>query len=150
VVLNRPSDTMVANPLPRWERLAAHPAVVFVGGPVQHQAVICLARAQGHPAAAVPPGGWSAVLPDVGTLDLDLDPDGLHASFSQVRVFAGYAGWAEGQLKSEIAAGAWWVVDANPGDAFSEDPEGLWQQVLRRQSGSLRLVASYPADPLLN
>ena len=150
LVLNRPSDTMLAAPLPRWEHLAASPPVVFVGGPVQHQAVICLARALGHPAAVVPPQGWSAVLPEVGTLDLDLDPEGLQASFSQVRVFAGYAGWSAGQLETEIGAGAWWILDALPEDAFSGDPEDLWKRVLRRQVGSLALVAAYPDDPMLN
>jgi putative transcriptional regulator len=150
VVLNRPSETTLAAPLPRWERLAAAPAVVFVGGPVQHQAVICLARALGHPAAAIPPQGWSAVLPDVGTIDLDLDPDELQASLSQVRVFAGYAGWTAGQLEAEIGAGAWWILDALPEDAFCDEPEELWKRVLRRQGGSLALVASYPDDPMFN
>src|ERR1700722_7849055 len=102
LVLNRPSDTMLAAPLPQWEHLAASPPVVFVGGPVQHDAVICLARAMGHPAATVPPGGWSAVMPEVGTLDLEIDPEGLHTSFSQLRVFAGYAGWGAGQLEGEL------------------------------------------------
>jgi putative transcriptional regulator len=150
VVLNRPSDTTLAAPLPRWEPLAASPAVVFVGGPVQHQAVICLGRALGHPAAAVPPQGWSAVLPDVGTIDLDLNPDELQASLSQVRVFAGYAGWTAGQLEAEIGAGAWWILDALPEDAFCDEPEELWKRVLRRQGGSLALVASYPDDPMFN
>jgi putative transcriptional regulator len=150
VVLNRPSETLLAAPLPRWERLAASPAVVFVGGPVQHQAVICLARAFGHPAAAIPPDGWSAVLPEVGTIDLDLDPDELQTSLSQVRVFAGYAGWTAGQLEAEIGAGAWWILDALPEDAFCDEPDELWKQVLRRQGGSLALVASYPDDPMLN
>src|ERR1700722_11911587 len=150
LVLHRPSDTTVAAPLPRWEHLAASPPVVFVGGPVQHQAVICLARALGHPAAGIPPSGWSAVLPEVGTLDLDLDPEGLQSSFSQVRIFAGYAGWGAGQLEAELAAGAWWILDAEADDAFCEQPGGLWKQVLRRQGGSLALVAAYPDDPMLN
>ncbi len=150
LVLNRPSDTMIAAPLPRWEHLAASPAVVFVGGPVQHQAVICLARAFGHPAAEIPPAGWSAVLSEVGTLDLDLDPEGLQASLSQVRVFAGYAGWSAGQLEAEIGAGAWWILDAEPDDPFCDEPEGLWKTVLRRQRGALALVAAYPDDPMFN
>ncbi|MGH9115271.1 MAG: YqgE/AlgH family protein [Acidimicrobiales bacterium] len=33
VVLNRPSEMSLAAPLPRWESLAAEPAVVSVGGP---------------------------------------------------------------------------------------------------------------------
>ncbi|HET6914569.1 MAG TPA: YqgE/AlgH family protein [Acidimicrobiales bacterium] len=150
LVLNRPSETMVAAPLPRWQHMAASPPVIFVGGPVQHDAVICLARPFGHPAAAEPPGEWKAVTSDVGTLDLDMDPDGLHSSLSQVRLFAGYAGWAPGQLEGEIAAGAWWVVDAQPDDAFCDDPDRLWKAVLRRQRGPLALVASYPDDPAWN
>jgi putative transcriptional regulator len=150
VVLNRPSDTMLAAPLPRWEALAASPPVVFVGGPVQHQAVICLARALGHPSAAIPPHGWSAVLPEVGTLDLDLDPEGLEASLSKVRVFAGYSGWTAGQLETEIGAGAWWILDASPDDPFCDEPDDLWKRVLRRQGGSLALVAAYPDNPMFN
>lgn len=89
-------------------------------------------------------------MPEVGTLDLELDPEGLHTAFSQVRVFAGYAGWGPGQLEGEIGAGAWWVLDAAPADAFSDEPDELWKLVLRRQGGSLALVASYPADPMMN
>ena len=150
LVLNRPSQTLLAAPLPRWEPLAADPAVVFVGGPVQHQAVICLARASGIPEARGSQSAWRPVTPDVGTLDLDSDPDVLHPIVSQVRVFAGYAGWSAGQLENEIAAGAWWVVDAEAEDPFSAKPDELWKRVLRRQPGPLALVASYPDDPNMN
>jgi len=150
LVLNRPSQTLIAAPLPKWEPLAADPPVVFVGGPVQHQAVICLARAAGIPGAADPLGGWRPVTPDVGTVDLDADPDVLHPKVRQVRVFAGYAGWSGGQLENEIAAGAWWTVEAEGGDPFCPEPDELWKQVLRRQSGPLALVASYPDDPNMN
>jgi putative transcriptional regulator len=150
VILNRPSDTLLAAPLPDLEPLAAHPAVVFVGGPVQLQAVICLARAPGHPSAPPPPGEWNAFMPEVGTLDLGLDTERLPTSLTQLRVFAGYAGWGAGQLEAELGTGAWWVVDAAPDDVFSDEPEMLWKRVLRRQGGQLALVAAYPADPMLN
>ncbi len=145
VVLNRPSETDLRAPLPQWLTLAASPAVVFVGGPVQHQAVICLARAPGEA-----PGGWQAVAPEVGTLDLESDPSGFGAHISSVRIFAGYAGWGAGQLEGEISAGAWWVVDADPADPFSEEPESLWKRVLRRQGGALAVVSAYPDDPTMN
>ncbi len=155
LVLNRPSDTLVAAPLPMWEELAAEPPVIFVGGPVEHQAVICLARSSGGAVTSADDpvsDGFRAVIPDVGTLDLYVDGDlqPLRDAFRHVRVFAGYAGWAAGQLEGEIAAGAWWVVDALPEDPFSDDPESLWKRVLRRQGGSLSLVASYPRDPTMN
>jgi putative transcriptional regulator len=67
-----------------------------------------------------------------------------------MRVFAGYAGWESDQLEAEIDEGAWFVVDAEAGDLSAEDPERLWQQVLRRQPGPLAIVATFPEDPSLN
>jgi putative transcriptional regulator len=147
VVLNRPSETLLAAPLPQWEPLAAAPPVVFVGGPVQHAAVICLAR-------AVPDGedhdGWRTVAGELASLDLEVDPLQVGSDISELRVFAGYAGWSSGQLEAELEAGAWWVLDAEPDDAFSDDPQDLWSRVLGRQPGPLALVAYYPPDPSFN
>jgi putative transcriptional regulator len=148
LVLNRPSETDLRTPLPQWAHLAADPAVLFVGGPVQHQAVICLARSgPGEPGR---PEGWQALTTDVGTLDLDTDPAMAGAGLTHVRIFAGYAGWGPGQLDGEVEAGAWWSVPADPDDAFDPHPDQLWETVLRRQAGRLRMVASYPADPRWN
>lgn len=144
LVLNRPSQMDVGEPLPQWEHLAAEPAVLFLGGPVQHQAVICLARNASDPAGD---DTWREVAPGVGTLDLDSDPGEVPGSVRQVRLFAGYAGWSAGQLEGEIGAGAWWVVDAEPEDAFTLDPDELWKHVLRRQPLPLAYVAYYPEDP---
>ncbi len=152
VVLNRPSDTLVGEPLPRWEGLAAHPAVMFVGGPVNRAAAICLGRS-GAGLERTPSGvglGWAPVTPDIGTLDLELDPDELAPPVRDIRVFAGYAGWSAGQLEGEVELEAWWVLDAVADDIFSDEPEGLWRRVLRRQRGPLTLVASYPDDPSMN
>ena len=69
---------------------------------------------------------------------------------SEVRLFAGYAGWSAGQLEAEVEEGAWWVLDALPADAFSTSPDGLWAAVLRRQGAPIAFAANYPADPTLN
>ena len=165
LVLNRPSKMEVAEPLPQWEHLAAEPAVLFLGGPVRHEAVICLARnlpgVSGTAATtAAPPidgtddtddddddEGWKEVVPGVATIDLDQDPGAVADRVRQVRMFAGYAGWSAGQLEAEIATGAWWIVDAEPADAFTLEPADLWERVLRRQSFPLAYVSWYPDDP---
>ena len=72
------------------------------------------------------------------------------AELSGLRIFAGYAGWGEGQLEEEIAEGAWYVVDGEARDAFTDEPELLWRTVLRRQGGDLAMVATFPEDPSLN
>ncbi len=145
VVLTRPSGTALGEVLPRWHDLAAEPAVVFGGGPVQLEAAVGLARVRpGTPASET--FAPLSLLP-LGTVNLDAEPFG---EVQAVRVFAGYAGWSAGQLEAEVDEGAWWVLDALPGDAFDGRPDRLWQQVLRRQGPPLAFAAAYPDDPRLN
>lgn len=152
VVLNRPSDISVTQVLPTWDPLVSGPPVLFQGGPVQTDSALAL--------AAVPSGGeplgWrrlATTIPAVarlGTVDLDAPPEILAGEIAQMRIFAGYAGWTPGQLEAEIAQGAWYVVDAEPGDTFFADPKSLWRTVLRRQRSELAFVATCPDDPTLN
>ena len=144
LVLNRPSPLEVREPLPDWADLSATPPVVFVGGPVSRSSVIALARCSDEP--EVSDDAWTAVLGPIGVLDLTADAALLHTIVDDVRVFAGYAGWDAAQLRGEIAEGAWFVVDADPSDATTDEPEELWREVLRRQTDNLRLFANYPDD----
>lgn len=144
VVVNRPSTTPLSDPLPAWAAWVSQPAHVFIGGPVQQDGALGL----GWRPDGLPGSGLRVLDHAVGTVDLDEDPASLRLAAS--RVFAGYAGWGAGQLDSELAAGAWYVVDAVPADAFSTDPENLWSTVLRRQGGELAFVSLFPEDPALN
>lgn len=147
VVLNRPSETALREgPLEAWGDLAADPAVVFVGGPVAAGAAVCLAR----PGPGERPQGWQPVMGALGVLDLGCDPGATRSGVDRLRVFSGYAGWGAGQLEDELAEGSWYVVDADPEDALSSQPAGLWRFVLKRQGGKLSLVANFPPDPSMN
>jgi putative transcriptional regulator len=148
LVLNRPSPLEVGEPLPDWADLSAAPQVVFVGGPVSRSSVIALARCHDQP--EISEETWTSVLGPIGVLDLTADATLLHTLIGDVRVFAGYAGWDAQQLVDEITEGAWFVVDAVPGDAVTDEPETLWRDVLRRQPDSLRNFANYPPDPSMN
>ena len=146
VVLNRPSEVTLLDVLPQWWDLASSPRTLFVGGPVEINAALCLSEVR--PGAR--PVGWTSVSGPVGLTDLDGDPERLSAELSELRVFAGYAGWSAGQLAGEIAEGAWLVVAGRPGDVFASPSTDLWRAVLRRQGGRLALLATYPENPTLN
>lgn len=146
VVLNRPTETAVADVLPLLDPVTSEPRVVFEGGPVQPNAALALAR----PRSGADGGPVAAIGPQLATVDLDRGPDEIAAAVTAMRVFAGYAGWGAGQLEAEVEAGAWYVVDALPADPFLHDADRLWHDVLRRQGGTLALVATYPPDPRLN
>lgn len=146
VILNRPSDVPLRDVLPQWGEVATGPGTLFVGGPVESNAALCLAQAR--PGAS--PAGWTTVSGQVGLTDLDGDPDGLQPLVSGLRVFVGYAGWGAQQLAEEIDEGAWLVVAGHAGDVFADPNLDLWHHVLRRQGGRLALLATFPDNPTLN
>jgi putative transcriptional regulator len=148
VVLGSASETAVDDVLPGWQALAASPARVFVGGPVQTDAALCLAEVR--PGASGPELAPLPASPGLAVVDLDAVPAAVGPLVQRLRVFAGCAGWAPGQLEGEVDEAAWWVVDAWPGDVFRARPEALWRQVLRRQGGRLALASTWPDEPGLN
>lgn len=134
VVLNRPLEIDTDGDLPAWTSLLSPPATLFGGGPVSPEILLGLATGA---------GAGEAIDQELALVSLaDPPPDGV----GQVRLFAGHAGWGEGQLAGELAAEAWYVVHRAPGDVFTSEPELLWRNVLRRQPGELQLLSFYPRD----
>jgi len=146
VTINRPSELMVEELLPRWGDLTSEPALIFSGGPVESDGFIGVAQAVGSPSDDVVavPGT------DVVTINLEDDPALTAAYIDRLRLFRGYAGWGAHQLDTELSAGAWFTVAAEPNDLWSTTPGELYEQVLRRQSGDLRWFANAPLDPSQN
>jgi len=65
-------------------------------------------------------------------------------------VYSGYSGWGPGQLEAELEEGAWIVEPALPDDVFADDPDHLWDRVLRRKGRAFDLMRSMPIDPTQN
>jgi putative transcriptional regulator len=143
VVLNRTSETPVEVALPELTLLAEDLGAVHVGGPVQPSAVVVLAD------FVDPDAAETLVLDSVGFLPPEVEPDTL-GELRRARVYAGYAGWGPGQLDDELEEGSWIVEPARPEDVFTDDPEGLWSDVLRRKGGPFAVLAAMPPDPSLN
>ncbi|GGS16293.1 UPF0301 protein [Streptomyces daghestanicus] len=149
VVLNRPTPVGVGDILDGWAELAGDPGVVFQGGPVSLDSALGVAVVPGDGDGGAPLG-WRRVHGAIGLVDLEAPPELLAPAVGSLRIFAGYAGWGPGQLEDELAEGAWYVVESEPGDVSSPLPGRLWREVLRRQRSELAMVATYPDDPSLN
>ena len=145
VVLNRPSELTVSSAIEDWATAVSRPRVVFVGGPVSQSSVIALASV----ALDDVDQNWSPVVGRIGTVDLECSPDEV-GGLDEVRIFAGYAAWAPGQLEAERAEDAWFVLALDGSDPFSADPDELWWQVFARQQGDLRRLRLYPRNPTDN
>jgi putative transcriptional regulator len=147
VVVNRPLEVDVSAVLPGWQPYATAPGRLFQGGPVALDSALGVVAV---PGGSSEPHGVRRIVGSLGVVDLDVSPQMVVSGVAGLRIFAGYAGWSGGQLESEIGEGAWYVVDAEARDPFSDAPEQLWRQVLRRQRGELALVSTYPDDPSQN
>ena len=147
VILNRPLDADVDAVLPGWGNVVTSPQTLFQGGPVGLDSAVGVVTVPGDDTSTL---GVRRLFGRVGLVDLDAPPPVVAGDLAGLRIFAGYAGWSGGQLEGEIRRGDWIVVDSEPRDPFTADPELLWEQVLRRQGGMLQLVASYPDDPSMN
>lgn len=143
IVLNRPSEAEVAEIVPELAAIAADEPI-FVGGPVQPEALVVLGEFSDPDKAA-----W-IVVAEVGLVSAQTDLEELPAAVRRGRVYAGFSGWAPGQLEDEIAEDSWIVEPPLPAELFPEDPEHLWSAVLARKGGEYALVARMPDDPSMN
>src|SRR3954453_5152388 len=92
VVLNRESETRVADAVPQLAELADAGELVRLGGPVAPQSVGALGE------FGASEEGGAGVTGQLGTLD----PESGNESVRRLRVYAGYAGCPPGQLEGEL------------------------------------------------
>ena len=154
VILNEISQTRLDAVLPDWVGVVSKPQLLFHGGPVSPNGAICLASVA---SADEEPPGWrklfdSAHAPSggpvsVGLLHLDTPIEIVTGAYRDLRIFAGYSGWAAGQLEAEIMEGMWHVLKADYTDIFGGEPLDLWRRVLRRQQSALALFSTWVEDP---
>src|SRR3954463_3565046 len=143
LVLNRPGPAPVSELVPQLEPLVEDGEQVWLGGPVQQNAVLVLGEFLDPDEAAVPLFGRLGLPPLP-------DPENLPPVPTPPPVFAGYAGWGAGQLEDEVERDDWIVEPAAEDDAFTEAPDELWADVLRRKGGIYELVSRIPEDPSVN
>ncbi len=143
IVLNRPSETLVADAVPPLREIVDEDEPVYVGGPVEPTAVVVVADFD-DPAEA-----GSLIFGSIGFVVTDADETMAAVSIRRSRVYAGYSGWSPGQLEAELEEEAWFVEPAFPEDAFA-DPGALWSDVLRRKGGEYTVIAMMPEDPSVN
>ena len=146
LILNRPTGKTVRDAM---KLVVDEPSdcedLIFLGGPVRGPlAVVHTDEARGN--VEILSGAYY-------TVEDELVNELLHTDRGDRRVFLGYAGWAPGQLESELSAGGWQVAPATLADIFAE-PDQLWRSVSRR-IGRDFLSATIkprvlPDDPSLN
>jgi putative transcriptional regulator len=90
------------------------------------------------------------VMDDVGFVAIEEALEEHPPDLQRTRVFAGVAGWGPEQLEDELDRDDWIIEPADADAIFTDDPDRLWSEVLRRKGGRYELVSRMPVDPSLN
>lgn len=126
-IVNRPGRRSLAEILPGNEVLKRFTEPLYLGGPVEGAGLFAVFRSK------VTPPGALRVLDDVSfALDPAVVEKLLHAPPQRVRFFNGFAGWAPGQLASELERRGWYLLNADAETVFRKDMDGLWEELLAR------------------
>lgn len=144
LIVNRPTKFPLAKALSGASRLPGGDRPLYFGGPVALKHLTLLIRAKSAPPDA------THVVGDVyasGSLKALRAVAGSKHAATHFRGYAGYAGWAPGQLDSEIARGGWKVLPADTDDVFTNDPAGLWKKLIHQQ-GYILVMATGAARNL--
>ncbi len=139
LVINRPSEVGLAAALPELEAAGERADRVFIGGPVEPTRFTLLIRS---PAA---PERSDRVLADVfmsssrELLERLVTAPRADETF---RAYAGYAGWAPGQLEAELAVGGWHVVDGRASIVFELPADKIWSRLILAGTAELARARS--------
>jgi putative transcriptional regulator len=106
---------------------------IFAGGPVQPTIGFVVHSAEYHRRGTVDIDGRVAMTSSREIL-LDIAND---RGPSKSLVAFGYAGWAPGQLESELKRRAWYTAPADPQLIFDEDRAKVWDAAFARRTQDL-------------
>lgn len=129
LVINRPTQVRVSTVLPDVEGLQQLTDIVFVGGPVARTHMLLLIRTSNPPEGSHPVLDDTYISSNQTVLQRMID-DKDHGE--RVRVYAGYAGWAPGQLDQEVSRKDWHVLQADSETIFDKDPSEIWPTLIRQ------------------
>jgi putative transcriptional regulator len=123
IIINRPMPIPVSRLFPDLKRLAKLRDKVYFGGPVDFESVWFLFRAATPPEHAIQACEGVYLSADRQLL---LQLLGRDKPMDSLRILVGHAGWAPGQLETEIAEHYWTLKRAEVEAIFSDQSEHPW------------------------
>lgn len=147
LVLNRPSDVRLEQVMPELDGAGFLQEPLRQGGPVQTDSIFILHDDEGGGGEEIADTVHFAA--DMGVLGHLLTRAGDDDAPS-VRLYAGYAGWAGGQLEFEMSQDSWITTDVWAAGVLEAGGAEAWSDSLKRMGGRYALLAQRPLDPGLN
>lgn len=157
LIINRPSATTIADITN--EEMADSPFAehtVYIGGPVDQNYLFALHTGLNDKLKsenAIEAVEGIVFEPDFSLLQQYFsDRSHLNAPpvDTDIRFFAGYAGWAAGQLEEELRRSDWVTLKASPEIVFQAEAEKVWNAALFQKGGIYSVTAETGTRPSIN
>lgn len=131
VIINRPVPVKLSTLFPDIVDLQQRTDSLYFGGPVAQNRLLLLFRSGNPPDRAHQV--WKDVYISTSRTVLRqiIEESRERARF---RVYAGYAGWAPGQLDHEVWRGDWHVLEADTAIIFEKTPSEIWPELIQRST----------------
>ena len=126
-IVNRPTKVTLGQLFPRHAPSQKVPDPVYLGGPISAESIFALVQTRRHP------GGRSVeLMPGMyAVFDGRIVDEVIEREPQRARFVAGLVGWRTGELRDEVARGAWFVLAPDPAVVLRK-PDGLWEEMVRR------------------
>lgn len=123
-------------------------AVVYEGGPVEHDKVFFIIKGKPFTENYMEIDGGFYFTGDIQLVFEALSDGKL--SKEDVKIFCGYSGWSSHQLESELSYKIWTVIDSYNFDYTASDQHNLWKSIMQNLGGNYLLWANSPEDISMN
>ncbi|MGE5191152.1 MAG: YqgE/AlgH family protein [Deltaproteobacteria bacterium] len=150
VVVNRPSGVTVAQALKNHFELPDSDEMVYVGGPVERNALFILHNADDLDRSETPVLDGVFVGSNPETFENIVKRAAEGDEELKFRVYFGCAGWAPDQLEGELARSDWLVHPATVERVFDPHPYDVWNTLVAEYLRDNPLLPGIAGDPGLN
>jgi putative transcriptional regulator len=133
IVINRPLGQRPMADLLGAKDAASGNVQVFIGGPVQPNVGFVVHSTDYRRAGTLDVDGRVAMTSSLEVLRDIADKKGP----AKALIAFGYAGWAPGQLESELARNVWDTAPEDPALVFDDDRDKVWEHAAARRTRDL-------------
>ncbi|MDH5326203.1 MAG: YqgE/AlgH family protein [Gammaproteobacteria bacterium] len=130
IAVNRESEWRIKDVFPHTKTMQHIEDKLFLGGPVQPESIFVLVSSKAGMDT------MQKILPDLyfSAGSRAVAHGFANQNADRIRAFAGYSGWAPGQLENEISRGDWLVIQADHQVIF-QNHKDLWKKLFTSWSG---------------
>ena len=135
-IINKPSNIKLKNLLLNTKGLFFRNKTIFFGGPVSINSLFAVTLSKNliNNPEAIKIFDNVYLISRFKSIETLLSKKEIR---KQLRIFAGYAGWAPGQLEYEILRGDWYIIPADIDNIFFKDTKDIWPDLVKKSSFKL-------------